>query len=140
MILVITFSIFRLTRNALFHLSIIAGILQTTATSAAVAPGFLRAIGRNNAGQLADGNTQDTKDPIEVRGNVTAIAASASVSLFVTADGVLWSTAGQSPGSMPVAVATDVIDVVAGRGRVFFIKNDHTLWGYGDNRWGALQA
>ena len=48
-------------------------------------------MGYNNYGQLGNGTTSNTNQPIIVAGNVVAVAAGYDHSLFVTADGTLWA-------------------------------------------------
>ena len=53
--------------------------------------GSLFAMGRNHAGQLGNGTTQTSYQPVKVRDNgVVSISAYGSYSLFVMEDGTAW--------------------------------------------------
>lgn len=122
------------------------------------ADGTLWAMGANNYGQLGDGTTIARTTPVQVATGVKAVNASGvftslsptsnpSHSLFVKADGSLWSMganiyAFSSPAAggqlTPVQVATGVAAASAGANFYMMIKVDGTLWAMGRNEAGQL--
>jgi alpha-tubulin suppressor-like RCC1 family protein len=117
--------------------------------------GSLWAMGNNESGQLGDG-TYGTAYPYAtnrperiVSGNVTAIAAGGSHSLFLKTDGSLWAMGFNQYGQLgdgtcnntnkpEQIVAGGVTAIAAGDGFSMFIKSDGSLWGMGDDGIGQL--
>ena len=60
----------------------------------------LQAWGRNDKGQLGNGSNGAVNQPVSVVSNVVAVAAGASHSLLVKADGTLWAMGGNSYGQL----------------------------------------
>ena len=117
----------------------------------------LWAMGDNRFGQLGDGTTLPAApfgrpSPVPVAGDVIAAAAGGDAvvghSLFVKRDGSLFAVGNNSSGQLgdgtttnrtvPVRVATNVADVVAGERHSLFLKRDGTLWAMGANGSGRL--
>ena len=108
----------------------------------------LLAWGENNDGQLGNGKTINTNQPIVIAGNVVAGAAGWYHSLFVTADGTLWAVGYNYYGQLgngktsntnrPVSVASNVVAVAAGDDHSLFVTADGTLWVMGYNNYGQL--
>jgi alpha-tubulin suppressor-like RCC1 family protein len=121
--------------------------------------GTVWGMGDNASGQLDWIGLPLSQIPTPVRvppfiSNVVAIAASASNSWFVTADGSAWlhgdftvyspSLQGTCYVSPPYSSASvpqltnGVLAVAAGRNHALFRKSDGSLWVLGDNQWGEL--
>ena len=108
----------------------------------------LRVWGRNDAGQLGNGTTNNANLPITVASNVVATTGGSSHSLFVKADGTLWAMGYNSFGqlgngttnnaTLPVQVASQVVSVASGYEHSLFVKADGTLWAMGRNDYGQL--
>ena len=109
----------------------------------------LRGWGYNFYGALGLGTTGGVSNrPARIASNVVASAGGAGHSLYVTADGALWSMGynayGQigdgttSNASLPLAVASNVVGVAAGLYHSLFIRADGTLWATGANGYGQL--
>jgi sugar lactone lactonase YvrE/ribosomal protein L27 len=85
---------------------------------------------------------------VSVASNVVAVAAGAYHSLFVTADGTLWSMGDNAHGqlgdgstndaALPVSVASNVVAVAAGANHSLFVTADGTLWSMGYDAYGQL--
>jgi alpha-tubulin suppressor-like RCC1 family protein len=117
--------------------------------------GSLWAMGFNTSGQLGDGTTA-TNAPFGkslpeqiVASNVVAVAAGASHSLFLKADGSLWAMGGNNNGQLgdgtftntnrpEQIVASGVTAIAAGNDHSLFLKTDGSLWGMGYNLQGDL--
>ncbi|GAB5559146.1 MAG: hypothetical protein SynsKO_07930 [Synoicihabitans sp.] len=109
--------------------------------------GTLWAMGGNSTGQLGDGTLVERSLPVWIASGVADIAAGVLATFFVTSDGVLWTSgrdvhdpfAHENSGSgSPVQVAGAVGQVATKRNRSFFIQNNGTLQGMGENREGRL--
>ena len=84
----------------------------------------LRGWGINDAGQLGNGTTINADLPITVASNVVSVAGGRYHSLFVKADGTLWSMGANDKGqlgsgtwtstSLPIQVASNVVATAAG--------------------------
>jgi alpha-tubulin suppressor-like RCC1 family protein len=112
----------------------------------------LLAWGQNNCGQLGNGTNTDyyypNPAPFTVASNVVTGAEGGMHSLFVMADGTLWTMghniSGQlgngttSDTNLPVNVASNVVAVAAGWGHSLFVKSDGTLWAMGASNSGEL--
>jgi alpha-tubulin suppressor-like RCC1 family protein len=114
--------------------------------------GQLWAWGKNNLGQLGQGNTTDTSSPVQVGAltNWAAVAAGNYHCIAVKTDGTLWSwgqnTSGElglgdtSNRSSPVQIgsATNWLYPGGATANSFCIKTDGTLWSWGSNGAGGL--
>ena len=123
--------------------------------------GSLWAMGNNYYGQLGDdalgGGTLNSKtnQPEQiVSSNVTAIAAGAYHSIFIKSDGSLWGMGYNLNGQLgdgtsgsnnwtnkpEQIVGSNVIAIASGclSEHSLFIKTDGSLWGMGENQYGAL--
>jgi len=108
----------------------------------------LRAWGDNHFGQLGNGTTNNANRTVQVASNVVTAAAGYSHSLFVKADGTLWSMGDNHCGQLgngttnnanwPVLVASNVVTAAGGAWYSMFVKADGTLWAMGDNGEGQL--
>ena len=122
--------------------------------------------GLNNLGQLGNGTTSDSNVPTPVLGadgsplrNVVAIAASGSHSLALKSDGTVWAwgrtTCGQlgeasttcdpndtsfsaAPVQVPGLANIAAIATSAAAYHSLALRNDGTVWAWGDNRFGQL--
>ena len=119
-----------------------AGSTQPS-TLALKTDGTLWAWGRNNAGQLGQGNTTDYSSPVQI-GALTTWSKIASgngwFSLAIKTDGTFWSWGRGYGGSLghgnssdlnsPVQVGalTDWLDVAAGYTGSMALKTDGTIW------------
>ncbi|MBI4883248.1 MAG: hypothetical protein HY826_04255, partial [Actinobacteria bacterium] len=120
------------------------------------ADGSLWTFGLNEDGELGNatnnGTVNDNPTPTQVMSGVAAIAAGAFHSLALKGDGTLWTfgwnSSGQlgtavnsgttTPNPTPTQVMTGVAAIAAGGGHSLAVKNDGSLWTFGDNRYGQL--
>jgi len=126
--------------------------------------GTVWAWGRNNKGQLGDGSTMERHTPVQVVGSrgmgfltgVTAIAAHYLNTVALKDDGTVWTWGNNDYGQLgdntrtssytPVQVVgpggtgflTDVTAIAAGYGHMVALKDDGTVWAWGDNGYGVL--
>ena len=111
----------------------------------------LWASGDNYHGQLGDGTYIDRRSPVKVMNNVIAIAAGRDHSLAVKTDGSLWGWGSDSNGQLgdgtgsnyatPIPALADITDVVrmaVGEGHSMALKDDNSLWTWGNNTQGQL--
>jgi alpha-tubulin suppressor-like RCC1 family protein len=135
-------------------LSSIVAIAAGEAHSLAVTSGGqVYSWGRNNNGQLGDNGTTDRWTPVVVSGvtGATQVAAGSVHSLARTSSGTVYGWGQNAYGQVgdgtpttyrltPVqAVAlTDIVDIKAGGTHSLALKNDGTLWLFGNNANGRL--
>jgi len=121
--------------------------------------GSLWSWGSNNSGELGDGRDQfDNKNPAKIMNDVVSVAATNERSFAIKTDGSLWAwgsnktfTLGwqfDATGALgdgtnvdrntPVKIMDDVVYVSASPTHSFAIKNDQSLWAWGDNEFGQL--
>ena len=114
--------------------------------------GSLWTWGDNHYGQLGDGTKTGNTIPTKILSDVESVAAGSYHSLAVTSDGTLWAWGenkkGQvgdgtiTTGSMfvyndnnkltPVVIMDNVHAIAAGAANSFAIKNDKSLWAWGN--------
>ncbi|HZI07241.1 MAG TPA: RCC1 repeat-containing protein, partial [Archangium sp.] len=118
------------------------------------ADGTLWAWGHNASGQLGDGTTRNRSQPVKAvgLGKVKAVATGPVHSLALAEDGTVWAWGdnfagqlGQGPGSsMPnptparVPGLTGVVAVETGQGHSLALREDGTVWAWGDNSLGQV--
>ncbi|WP_068468395.1 PKD-like domain-containing protein [Candidatus Protochlamydia phocaeensis] len=122
------------------------------------ADGTAWAWGDNTFGQLGNGTNINSSIPIQVGGgtpltNVSAIEAGGNFSLALKADGTAWAwgdnTFGQlgngtnNPSNIPVQVGgvgplTNIIALSGGSYHSLALREDGTVWAWGDNADGQL--
>lgn len=114
--------------------------------------GTLWAWGRNDEGQLGQGDTTEQHSPVQVgsSSNWVAVAAGANNSFAINSLGELYSWGDDLSGSLgrggtagtstvtQVGTATDWADVKCKRDFVLALKDDGTLYAWGDNTNGQL--
>ncbi|HYH98847.1 RCC1 domain-containing protein, partial [Hyalangium sp.] len=115
--------------------------------------GKVQAWGVNQYGQLGDGTTTPRLTRVTVPGltDIVAIATGGVHSLAVREDGTVWAWGNNQVGqlgdgtlavsrSLPVQVVglTRVVAVVAGFAHSLALREDGTVWGWGDNTYGQL--
>jgi alpha-tubulin suppressor-like RCC1 family protein len=115
--------------------------------------GTVWAWGSNSLGQLGNGNYTNSNVPVQVSniGGVIAIAGGDAHSLALKNDGSVWSWGDNLGGQLgngtsilksnvPVQVSslTGVIAIAAGAYHSLALKNDGTVWAWGDNGFGQL--
>ncbi|HVR83498.1 MAG TPA: RCC1 repeat-containing protein, partial [Planctomycetota bacterium] len=115
----------------------------------------LWAFGLNDSGQLGDGSsTGQTSIPTQVLhlGPVTAAAAGSEHSLALQNDGTVWAWGKNDQGqlgqgstappttALPIQVPglSDVVAISAGQNHNLALKNDGTVWAWGDNSSGQI--
>ncbi|MGD9732695.1 MAG: hypothetical protein AB7U45_10985 [Desulfamplus sp.] len=110
--------------------------------------------GNNSYGQLGDGTTNPRRStPVQVNGltGVSAIASGEYHTVALKTDGTVWAWGSNyhgllgdgtiNPGrSTPVQVTglTDVAAIAASRLHTIALKNDATVWAWGDNQFGGF--
>lgn len=118
--------------------------------------GTLWAVGSNRTGQLGDGSTVDAHVPKQILVDVASASAGSDFSLVLKLDGSLWIF-GRVPTSIekaknrfsndrvnftvqtkPLLVDYEVVSMSAGEGYALYIKNDQSLWAFGDNEHGRF--
>lgn len=129
-------------RNAPVQVAGIAGVKRVAAgsdyTLALKGDGTVWAWGHNNKAQLGDLGLQDALTPRQVPG-VTAIRIAASETAYaIRPDGTVWFWGGSSGDvklHAPEAVSgfTGAVDIKAGQLHVVVLKNDATVWTWGNN-------
>jgi alpha-tubulin suppressor-like RCC1 family protein len=115
--------------------------------------GTVVAWGNNEQGELGDGTTTERTLPVAVKGltNVTAISAGTETSLALLADGTVmaWgdngsgelgngSTEPMSTVPVPVRGLTHIVAITAGENFNLALRDDGTVWAWGDNSAGEL--
>jgi alpha-tubulin suppressor-like RCC1 family protein len=109
--------------------------------------------GHNSEGQLGNGSTTNTSTPSQVAGlsNIVQIVAGTYHMLALKNDGTVWAWGDNVSGQIgngttgvdattPVQVSglSNVIKIDAGRFFSLAIKNDGTVWTWGENLYGQL--
>ena len=100
--------------------------------------------GRNNVGQLGQGNTTDYSSPVQIGSaeNWSKCAAGNYHTLVVNSDGEIWNcgSGAGAPGNTlgQIGSLTDWKRPTAGANRSGCVKTDGTLWMWGNNANGSL--
>ena len=115
--------------------------------------GTVWAWGSNWGGQLGDGTTTDRWSPVQVSdlAGVIAVAAGNAHSLATRSDGSLWAWGSNDAGQLgdgtngtlhwtPFRIVglTGVTGIAAGHRYSLALRDDGTVWAWGDNRFGLL--
>jgi alpha-tubulin suppressor-like RCC1 family protein len=112
--------------------------------------GVAMSVGRNDAGQLADGSWLTKSFPRKVMSDVTAVSAGYYHSLFLKSDGTVYAAGNNEHGQLgvgdygmrnkPALVASlsNVTAISAGECHSLFVRVDGTVWGTGCNEFGQL--
>lgn len=126
-------------------------------TAALKSDGSLWTWGANDRGQLGTGIPKDSNVPVKILDNVASVECGVFNMAVIKTDGSLWMWGdnyyGQlgngingnlnwSPNAVVQAVPVKVLDnvkaVSIGWGQIAVIKNDNSLWTWGDNFYGQL--
>jgi alpha-tubulin suppressor-like RCC1 family protein len=124
---------------------------QGDTSLALLSNGTVMAWGKNDSGQLGDGNQIASDVPVPVAGlhNVVAIAAGRKYSLALLSNGTVMSWGGNETGQLgngtttssdtpvPVRGLTEVTAISAGTSSLALLKNG-TVMSWGENRTGQL--
>lgn len=116
--------------------------------------------GLNTWGQLGDGTTINSTVPVQVIGltDVIAVAAGRTMTMALKSDGTVWTWGLNNYGELgdgstvyygmnglvmrkepgQVIGLTDVAAIAAGRSTGIALKNDGTVWAWGENTYGTL--
>ena len=114
--------------------------------------GTVWAWGYNNFGELGNGTTAGTAAAVSGVSDVVAVAGGSDHSLAVMGDGTVraWGynkygqlgngTSNYDPQATPLQVSglSGVLAAAAGRVHSLAVKNDGTVWTWGDNQYGQL--
>ncbi|OPY30799.1 MAG: Regulator of chromosome condensation (RCC1) repeat protein [Methanocella sp. PtaU1.Bin125] len=121
--------------------------------------GTIWAWGKNTLGELGDGTLTARSIPVQVTGlvNIISISNSAAHTLALDNNGKVWAWGSNAHGELgnnsadkvndrgykyaatPVSVPIDnVVAIATGQGFSLAIKNDGTVWAWGDNEFGEL--
>ena len=116
--------------------------------------GTVWAWGYNEYGQLGDGSTTNRNTPIQVSGlsDVIAIAGGYGHTIALMSDGTVWAWGWNEYGQLgdgttntddrttPVQVSgiTGVIAIASGGQHTIVLKQDGTVWAWGNNYYGQL--
>lgn len=117
--------------------------------------GTVWAWGMNWAGQLGDNSTLNKHVPVQVTGvgnNITAIAAGGTFSLALALDGTVWAWGNNNSGQLGDGTTTQrltpvqvdggnfngVVAIACGGDHALAMKNDGTVWTWGNNVHGQL--
>ena len=109
--------------------------------------------GWNIYGQLGDGTTNNMLNTNKISGlsNIVSISAGEYQSLFLKNDGSVWACGGNSFGQLgdgtiidkgaPIQIVGSsfgAIAIATGTQHSLILKNDGTVWAFGDNQFGQL--
>src|SRR3989337_2563490 len=121
--------------------------------------------GQNALGQLGDGTTTDRTTPVQVSDltDVIAVAAGRTMTMALKSDGTVWTWGLNNYGELgdgstvtygkdadgqyikvirnvpgPVVGLNGVVAITAGRSTGAALKNDGTVWTWGENTYGTL--
>jgi alpha-tubulin suppressor-like RCC1 family protein len=137
-----------------FNFSASRGISMSTSTHTLYrkSDGTVWAWGKNDKGQLGDGTTTPSSNPLQVSGlsGITAVAAGNEHSLVLKSDRTVWAWGSNNFGQLgdnsttdrpaPVQVSglTSVTAIAAGVNFSLALKSDGTVWAWGYNGSGQL--
>jgi len=137
----------------------VSGLTNVTAISAGIdhslalkSDGTLWAWGENQNGELGDGTTTTRYTPVQVMTGVIAIAAGHTYSLALKSGGAVWAWGSNWSGALAngttdsnahptpaqVSGVSGITAVAAGWNQVLALKNDGTVWAWGENGSGQL--
>lgn len=113
--------------------------------------GSLWTWGWNRLGELGDGTQEDKMLPVKIMDDVAKVSLGGEHSAALKTDGSLWTWGDNDSGELgretwnagenkliPVKIMEDVADISMGDGASAAIKEDGTLWTWGDNYRGRL--
>ncbi len=126
--------------------------LAASSHSLMVSNGNAWAWGAGQSGQLGDGSTLDSSQPVAIGSlhDIVAIASGGNHSLAVTGNGTVWSwgangsgqlgTGNNADSAVPVEVTglTDITAVAAGDNHSLALDTDGQVWAWGENSSGQL--
>ena len=124
--------------------------------------GTVWAAGRNTYGQLGDGTTTDSSNPVQVTNadgtglsGVVGISAGSSHTVYLMSDGTVWAVGSNGNGQLGEGTTTDsttpvqvvkapggglshIIQTASGEFHTVYLKSDGTVWAAGSNSNGQL--
>lgn len=116
--------------------------------------GTLWAWGSNSTGQIGDGTTADAYVPLHVPGLSGVVAADGGLyfSVALLSNGTVWTWGWNAAGTLGDGTHSDtsrlvpgqvpglsgVVAIGAGHSHCMALRNDGTVWGWGQNRYGEL--
>ncbi len=132
----------------------VTAVSVTTHALALKSNGTVWVWGKNDAGQLGDGSQTASDVPVRMPGmsGVVAVAAGMNHSLLLKSDGTVWGVgkndagqlgtatgnAGNALTPMQAAGLTGISAIAAGYEHSIALKNDGTVWTWGNNTDGQL--
>jgi alpha-tubulin suppressor-like RCC1 family protein len=133
--------------------SVAAGYDHTVVLTA---DGKIYSWGNNSNGQLGDGSTAGHTTPAQVAGadisNIQAVAAGYKYTIALRGDGTIWTwgynnkgqlgnntqTDGYTPQQVAALSGSVMVSIAAGYDHALSVRNDGTVWAWGNNDNGQL--
>ena len=106
--------------------------------AAITSDGSLWIWGSNEMGQLGDGTTEDSLEPLKIMDNVVDVSLGDFETAAVTEDGSLWMWGGDDTDLEHKEIMDNVVDVELGAGHCAAITEDGSLYMWGFNYFGQV--
>ena len=106
--------------------------------AAITSDGSLWIWGANHMGQLGDGTTEDSLEPLKIMDDVVDVSLGDFETAAVTEDGSLWMWGGDETNLEHKEIMDNVVDVELGAGHCAAITEDGSLYMWGFNYFGQV--